>query len=178
VLLFVQIALVAKRRVDLHRRVGYIGALLAVLMVTVGTNVTIHAAKYGTPAKPAGLPMANFLVVPFFDVIVFGALAGAGLYYRLNPQLHKRLMILATLGILTAGLARIPLDFIRNRDISTIFLMGDLVALVYIAHDTLTHKRLHPACLFGGLLIVLSVPLRFTIADTQVWQNFTTWLVW
>jgi hypothetical protein len=119
VLLFVQIALVAKRRVDLHRRVGYIGVVLAVLMVTVGTNVTINAAKYGTPAKPPGLPMANFLVVPFFDVIVFGALAGAGLYYRLKPQVHKRLMILATLGILTAGLARIPLDFIRNRDIST-----------------------------------------------------------
>jgi hypothetical protein len=44
VLLFVQIALVAKRRVDLHRRVGYIGVVLAVLMVTVGTNVTINAA--------------------------------------------------------------------------------------------------------------------------------------
>jgi len=73
--------------------------------------------------------------------------------------------------------ARIPLDFIRNRDISTLFLMGDVVALAYIVHDTLTHKRLHPACLFGGLLIVLGVPFRFTIDDTQAWQNFTTWLV-
>jgi O-antigen/teichoic acid export membrane protein len=45
VLSFVQIALIAKRRIDLHRRVGYIGALLAVLMVIVGTNVSIHAAK-------------------------------------------------------------------------------------------------------------------------------------
>jgi FtsH-binding integral membrane protein len=177
VLLFVQIALIAKRRTDLHRRVGIVGALLALSMVIVGMIVTIHAAKYGTLAKPPGLPIANFLVVPFFDDIVFATLAGAGLYYRTKPQVHKRLMILATLGLLTAGVARIPLDFIRNRDISTLFLMGDVVALIYIAQDTLAHKRLHPACLFGGLLIVLSVPFRFTIDDTQVWQNFTTWLI-
>ena len=177
VLLFVQISLIAKRRTDLHRRVGYIGAFLALSMVIIGMIVTIHAAKYGTPAKPPGLPMANFLVVPFFDVVVFATLAGAGLYFRTKPQVHKRLMILATLGILTAGLARIPLDFIRNRDISTLFLMGDVFALAYILHDTLSHKRLHPACLFGGLLIVLSVPYRFTIDDTQVWQNFTAWLI-
>jgi len=177
VLLFVQISLIARRRIDLHRRIGYLGALLALSMVIVGMIVTIHAVKYGTPAKPPGLPMADFLVVPFFDVIVFATLAGAGLYFRTKPQVHKRLMILATLGILTAGLARIPLDFIRNRDISTIFLMGDAIALAYVLHDTLTHKRLHPACLFGGLLIVLSVPFRFTIDDTQIWQNFTSWLV-
>jgi len=176
VLLFAQMTLIAKRRIDLHRRVGYLGALLALSMVIVGMMVTVHAAKHGTLAKPPGLPAANFLVVPFFDVIVFAALAGAGLYFRMKPQVHKRLMILATLGILTAGVARIPLDFIRNRDISTLFLIGDVVALAYIAHDTLTHKRLHPACLFGGLLIVLSVPFRFTIDDTQAWQNFTTWL--
>lgn len=96
VLLFVQIALIAKRQIDLHRRVGYIGALLALSMVIVGMIVTIHAAKYGTPAKPPGLPTANFLVVPFFDVIVFAILAGAGLYYRMKPQVHKRLMIQAT----------------------------------------------------------------------------------
>lgn len=177
VLLFVQIALIAKRRTDVHRRVGYVGGLLAFSMVIVGMIVTIHAAKYGTSAKPPGLPTAKFLVVPFFDVIVFATLAGIGLYFRTKPHVHKRLMILATLGILTAGVARIPLDFIRNRDISTLFLMGDLVALAYITHDTLIHKRLHPACLFGGLLIVLSVPFRFTIDDTQVWQNFTTWLI-
>jgi len=177
VLLFVQIALIAKRRTDLHRRVGYLGALVAFSMLIVGINVSIHAAKYGSPAKPAGMSVAKFLAVPLFDLIVFGVLAGAGLYYRRKPQIHRRLMILATLGILTAGLVRVPLEFTRNRDISTIFLMGDIFALVYIAYDTLTHKRLHPACLFGGLLIVLSVPLRFAIDDTLVWQAFTTWLV-
>jgi len=177
VLLFVQIALVAKRRIDLHRRVGYVGALLAVSMVIVGILVSLHAARYGSPAIPPGMSIAKFLVVPLFEVVVFGSLAGAGLYYRTKPEIHRRLMILSTLGILTAGLVRIPLDFIRNRDIKTIFLMGDIFALIFIAHDTITHKRLHPACLFGGLLIVLSVPFRFTIDDTQIWQNLTTWLV-
>src|SRR5262249_32393932 len=80
VLIFVQMTLLSNRRIDLHRRSGYIGALLALSIVIVGMIVTIHAAKYGTLAKPPGLPIANFLVVPFFDDIVFATLAGAGLY--------------------------------------------------------------------------------------------------
>jgi hypothetical protein len=176
-LLLVQIALVARRRIDLHRRIGWIGAVLAGLMVIIGVSVSLHAAKHGSPAIPPGLPIAKFLVVPLFDVIVFGVLTGAGLYFRRKPQIHKRLMMLAGLAIVTPAFARIQLDFIRNRDIKTILLMADVFALIYIAYDTLTHRRLHPACLFAGLVIAASVPLRFAIADTQAWQSFANWLV-
>src|SRR5215469_12773025 len=48
VILFAQMTLIAKRRIDLHRRVGYLGALLALSMVIVGMMVTVHAAKHGT----------------------------------------------------------------------------------------------------------------------------------
>ncbi len=46
ILLFVtQTTLVAAKRTDLHRRLGIVGALLAVAMLVVGTAVAVAAAK-------------------------------------------------------------------------------------------------------------------------------------
>jgi hypothetical protein len=58
-------------------------------------------------------PLA-FLAIPFFDAVAFGTLAAAGLFYRRKPQIHKRLMVLSTLSILTPAVVRIPLDFVQS----------------------------------------------------------------
>jgi hypothetical protein len=40
-----------------------------------------------------------------------------------------------------------------------------------------TLRRLHPATLWGGLIIILSLPGRLLIASTQAWQSFAAWLI-
>jgi hypothetical protein len=176
VLVLVQIVLVAMGRIDLHRRLGVAGAALVCIMVPLGVGIGIHAAKYGSLSTPPGVPRLVFLVVPFTDMLVFGTLAGAGLLYRRRPEFHKRLMVLATLSILTAAVARIPLPFIQAHGIPAIFGMTDLLVLAFIGYDTVSHKRLHPANLWGGLLILLSLPLRFALGGTAAWHSFAQWL--
>jgi FtsH-binding integral membrane protein len=171
-----QIALVAMGRIDLHRRVGVAGATLAAVMVVVGVASGIHAAKYGSLSTPPNVPRLVFLVVPIVDMVVFATLTAAGVLYRRRPEYHKRLMMLATLGILTAAIARIPLSFIQSHGLPAIFGMADVLVLVFIGYDTISHKRLHPANLWGGLLILLSLPVRFFLGGTAVWLAFAQWL--
>jgi hypothetical protein len=38
-----------------------------------------------------------------------------------------------------------------------------------IAWDVVTRGKIHRATLWGGLLIVLSLPLRFAVASTSTW---------
>ncbi len=109
-------------------------------------------------------------------MVVFGTLAGAGLLYRRRPEIHKRLMVLATLSILTAAIARIPLHFIQTHGLPAIFGLTDLLVLVFIGYDTIAHKRLHPANLWGGLLILLSLPVRFALGGSAAWLTFAQWL--
>jgi hypothetical protein len=176
-LFLLQITLVATGRTDLHRRVGVAGVALACVIIPLSFAVSIHAAKYGFHSAPPNVPALIFLVVPFFDSIVFGILVTAGLLYRGKPQIHKRLMILSTLGILTPAVARIPLHFVRAYGILPVFAMADSFALAYIVYDTISHKRLHLACLWGGLLIVLSAPLRFIIGGSGAWLIFAKWVI-
>ena len=126
--------------------------------------------------SPPNVPRLVFLVVPLVDMLVFGTLTAAGILYRRRPEYHKRLMMLATLGILTAAIARIQLPLIQSHGLPVIFGMADILVLVFIGYDTITHKRLHPANLWGGLMILLSLPFRFVLGGTAVWLAFAQWL--
>jgi hypothetical protein len=46
--------------------------------------------------------------------------------------------------------------------------------LACVAADTWKHRRLHPAFAWGALLVVLSHPLRFRLAQTDAWMRFAT----
>jgi len=174
VFFLVQVRLVAMRRTDLHRRAGVFGAFIAAAVLIVGITTAITAAKLGHTPGP---PPLIFLVVPLGDILVFALLVSAGLTLRRRSDMHKRLMLLSCVGMLTAAIARIPLDFIQTGGLPMFFALTDLVALACVAYDTVKQRRLHPAFGWGMLLIVASQPLRLMLSGTPVWQQFASWLV-
>jgi len=177
VLLFIaQVYLVASRRTRVHQRLGVIGSALAALVIIVGVITAIAAAARGS-APPGAPPPLQFLVIPLGDMFVFGLLVGPALYFRRRMDVHKRLMVLAALSLLTAAIARIPLAFIANNGALAFFGLTDLCILAAVAYDTLKHRRLHPVFLWGTLFIIVSQPLRLMLAGTDVWMRFATALV-
>lgn len=175
VLLLSQVTLVAAKRTDLHRRLGAVGAVLAVLMIGVGTITAIHAAKRGF-VVPGGPPPLVFLVIPMFDILVFSILVAAAFYYRRQSETHKRLMLLATIAILPPAIARLPFAFILATGPLAFFGLADLVLVACIFYDIVAHRRLHPAYLWGGLVLIASQPLRLALGGTGTWLAFAHWL--
>lgn len=174
VLFAVQATLVARGRVRLHRRLGAFGALLALAVLVVGTTVAITAARLGH--APPGPPPLVFLVVPLGDMLVFALLVGAALWFRRRSDVHKRLMLLACVGLLTAAIARIPLPLLQQGGIVTFFMATIVLVLACVAWDTVMHRRLHPAFGWGAALVALSWPLRLALSQTPQWQEFARWL--
>jgi hypothetical protein len=174
VLLLTQTTLVAAHRVDLHRRFGIAGAVIATLMVIIGTVTAIIRAKEGfTP--PGGPPPLVFLVIPLGDMVVFASLVSAGLYFRRRSDVHKRLMVLATISLLAAPIARLPLSILRAGP-PAFFGLADLFLLPCILYDLLSHGRIHRATALGAVLIIASQPLRLMLGGTATWLAFATWL--
>ena len=169
-----QVRLVAMHRTDLHRRAGVVGAFIAMVVLVLGITTAITAAKL---SRTPGPPPLIFLVVPLGDILVFTLLVSTGLYFRHRSDIHKRLMLLSCVGMLTAPIARIPIDFIQAGGLPVFFGLTDLFVLACVAYDTFKHRGLHPAFGWGALLIVLSQPLRLLLSGTPAWQQFSTWLV-
>jgi hypothetical protein len=55
--------------------------------------------------------------------------------------------------------------------------LTDLFLIACVAIDTVRHRKLHPAFLWGTLLVILSQPLRILLSGTNAWIQFATWLV-
>jgi hypothetical protein len=56
------------------------------------------------------------------------------------------------------------------------FGLTDIFIVVCIIYDLVVRRRIHPAFIWGGLLIVLSQPLRLLLGGTDAWLAFATWL--
>jgi hypothetical protein len=173
-LLLTQVTLVAARRAGLHRRLGVAGGLLAVVMVVVGVLTAIGEARRLSAAP--GSPALVFLAIPLGDMLVFSILVTAAFHFRRRSEAHKRLMLVATIGLLTAAIARLPFDFIRTNGPRAFFGLTDLVLGVCVLYDLASRRRVHPAYVWGGLLLVASQPLRLAVAGTGAWLAFARWL--
>ncbi|HEV2833800.1 MAG TPA: hypothetical protein VGW58_00710, partial [Pyrinomonadaceae bacterium] len=89
----------------------------------------------------------------------------------------KRLMLLAAINLTTPAIARIPLSFITNGGPLVFFGLTDLCLVAFVAFDTIRHRRLHPAFLWGSVLIIVFQPLRILLAGTDAWVSFAAALV-
>jgi hypothetical protein len=174
-LLFVtQTTLVAAHRTDVHRRLGILGGVIAVLMILVGFATAVIRAQQGATPVPGISPLA-FLVVPLGDISVFAILVGASFYYRRRPDVHKRLMMLATISILAAAIARLPFAIMKAGP-PAFFGLTDLFVIACVLYDLVTLKRIHRTTALASLFIIASQPLRLLLAGTHAWLAFAGWL--
>ncbi len=172
-LFIVQAALVASRRVAVHRRLGIGGAVLAAGMVVAGTSLAIATAARGS--SPPGMTPIAFLVIPLFDMVLFATFVTTALIKRRDKEAHKRLMLLAYVSIVTAALARLP--GMLPLGPPAFFGLSLLFVVAGAIYDRVSRGRIHRAYLWGGALIVVSIPVRLAISSTAAWRALAQMLI-
>jgi hypothetical protein len=173
VLLFmVQTALVASRRVNVHRKLGAVGAALAGAMVIVGVSLAIRTTASGL--GPPGIDPLAFMAIPMFDMVVFSLLVGTALLRRRDRETHKRLMLLGYISLVTAAIARLP--GVLPLGPLAFFGLSYLFVIAAIAYDYLSRGRVHKAYVWGSVLIAVSVPVRLAVSGTGAWRSFAEML--
>jgi hypothetical protein len=176
-LLVTQTGLIASNRRDLHRPLGVAGAGLAGLMVVLGTMLAIDALRRGFVPPGAPPSPAAFFAVPMGDMAAFIAMVSLGVINRKRMDYHKRYMLLATAAIIDAAVARIPLAIIQQAALPMSFLVSDLFILAVALYDLAIKRRVHPATIWSGVIIIGSQALRVWIGGTQIWHDFAASLL-
>lgn len=189
--LLLQAALVARGRVGRHRAWGLLGVSLATAMVLVGFAVANDvlaarlAAGYGDAARA-------FHIASTSMITLFGVFVCAAIVYVSRPEIHKRLMLLATASMLPPAIAR--LFFAINvgigpglrpglgppRTVASVLapaLIADVLILAGIIHDMRTRGRPHPVYLIGGGLLLAVQVLRGPVSTTPWWYAVADCLV-
>lgn len=170
VLLTVQLLLVRGRRLDIHRRLGMLAAWMIPVMVVAGL-----ATAWTVQRQFAPLGDPQFISINLTDMLGFSTLAAAGLMLRRDPSAHKRLILLSTLYLSTAGFARLWLLTIGGVGTNHFWgffvaynIGGDVLIAGLGAHDLVTRGRLHPAYITGALWILANELVA-------AWLYFAPW---
>ncbi len=171
-LLVTQISLVSAGRVDIHRRLGIAGFMLACLMVILGVLAATDALARGV--GPGGDPRF-FYIIPLTDMLIFAILIFCAFRARSNPPTHKRLILVATITLMTAAIARWPLAMVhRNAAAATLLSYGFL--LILVAYDLWSTHKLHRATLWAGSFLIFMQQIRIPIGKTAAWHAFAGWI--
>jgi hypothetical protein len=84
-------------------------------------------------------------------------------------------MLMATLAMLPPAIARLVIFF--GLPPPVLIVAATLFVVPMVAWDWKTRGRLHPVTLWGGLVLVLSLPIRFAILQTDAWLATSNWMV-
>jgi FtsH-binding integral membrane protein len=170
--LLAQTTLVAGGRTDVHRRIGIAGFLLACLMVIVGVWAGTNALARNF--APPGIDAKMFYVIPMTDMLVFAVLVFFAYRARFDSAAHKRIIIIATVALMIAAIARWPFPLLLGNPLAAA-LVSYLFLLMLMAYDLWSTHKIHRATIWASAFLVFVQQIRFPIAQTAAWHAFATW---
>jgi hypothetical protein len=175
-----QIFLVETANIRLHKTLGWWTAGVSAVMVPLGA-----VAALVDMTRQVGHPdyAPQFLGLEFADMAAFGILVGAGLLRRKDFPAHKRLMILAALSIVDASFSRawqIEIKVTPPGQFGWWFQYFGGTALMLIAMaawDLWRRRRIHPAVLFGAVVLGAQQAVAVLLQFSPGWKSAMVALV-
>jgi FtsH-binding integral membrane protein len=170
--LLAQTTLVAAGRTDVHRRIGIAGFILACLMVIAGVWAGTNALARNF--APPGIDAKTFYIIPMTDMLVFAVLVFFAYRTRFDSAAHKRIIIVATVSLMIAAIARWPIPAVQRNPIAAA-LVSYMFLLMLMAYDLWSTHKIHRATIWASAFLIFVQQIRFPIGQTAMWHAFATW---
>jgi len=144
--------------------------------IAVGAAVSIiPAALYQCERElkeGLGQTAISAIVGSLASATMFLALVTFAIVYRKKSQIHKRLMLLATILLIWPAWFRWRHYFpsVERPDIWFAVVLADSLIIVAFIWDWIKNKRIHLTLLFGGLFIIAESCMEILLFDSSGWR--------
>ncbi len=166
-----QATFAATKRMDLHVRLGNFAIGYGVLVIVMGVTVAIsmfavrmHAGNFEDAA--------GRLVAPLSDMVFFAPLFSAAVLLRRKPEIHKRLMIVATTLLLVAAVGR--MTFVGKP--WPMLLVWSSPLLLGAVYDVVRRRAIPWIYVLGVGVIAARAFGTAPVRESAAWHSWTAWL--
>jgi hypothetical protein len=152
----VQTILVASRRVSRHRLLGLIGAGVASGVVVASMLVVVRLAARATARGITSGPVALIVTGDTGLILIFALFVVTAICLRQRrPDVHRRLMLLASIAIVGPAIVRLPG---AEALVPISVIVPQLVLFTaLIAYDIVSRRRVHLVTVWGVALYLVVV---------------------
>ncbi len=173
ILFLVQSLLIPTRNRRLHMKLGW-GAIVVASVVTIsGFMVAIQSVR-PVPELPFwGMAYRQFLLVMLAEVTLFTLFVLAGVLSRKRPEIHRAMMLLASLSILAGATVRIPVLFPIFGEGGWMGIFGPIFALgcVFLLVRSLLSRAFDRwfAAGYAAMIVLYVAASKFAVSDAWGW---------
>ena len=171
-LLVTQTSLAASGNVRIHRRLGLAGMVLAPTVFLLGVVVANEMLRrlYATPHFDA----ERIYAVALSEIVGFAGPTFFALRLRRRPDVHKRLILIGTIAMMTAGFGLWPIHVLLHKPLPAMLCTTGLLALI-AAYDLISAHKLHRATVFGSAWVIAIELGSLPLSHTPIWHAFALW---
>ena len=171
-----QSALVRTHNVRWHRRIGWFGVALGVLVLVLGVSTAVAMGRFNTLQMHA-TDAESFLMIPLFDMVCFTSTFALAIYWRKKPEFHRRLMFIATCALTAASFGRFPERLLPHE----FFYAGvDFLILLGVVRDMIVNHRVHPIYFYvlPAFIIGQTIVMSTVIHNLPYWTRTAHSILW
>ena len=171
-LFFVQALLIPTQNRKVHMKLGWGGVAIAATIALTGP----YAALCETRLEPYPVfdwPALSFLLVMLTEIALFVVFVTIGVLNRKRPRIHRPMMLLASLSLISGATGRIPLMYTIFGSHEWMGLFGPVAALggiFLLARWALTRSLERTYAVGYAAMVVVSLAAS-TLAFTDVWGS-------
>lgn len=169
VLFTTQVVLVAAHRVKWHRSLGTISFFLPPIMIVLGTMAAVAALRHGVRIGP--LDPATSFAIPMIGLIGFVPVMYFSWATRRQPDTHKRLILIATAGLVEAAFGRFPWAQMGVPPAAGALLGLVFLLVLIVLYDLVSLRRIHKATMWAVPLTFVMNAAAVPIGMTAVWHH-------
>jgi hypothetical protein len=154
-----QSTLVRTRNVKVHRTLGWFGAGIGALITIVGISTAIVMDRFHV-AESHDAAAKVFFAIQLQDMVAFTTAFWLAVYWRKKPDIHRRLILIATSVLTAAAFARFP-----HMGVASAYAGVDGLIFLGVLRDLIVDRKVHRV-------------YRYALPALILWQTFMvqTWL--
>jgi hypothetical protein len=157
VLFFIQALLINVKNRRLHMKLGWSALAIGLAIAVMSPIVAIESVKLTPSMLFFGMLYSRFLLSMFVEISFFLIFVAAGILTRKTPRIHRAMMLLVCLSLISGAFARMPM-------LNSIFGATGVVGLY------------GPAFVLGTLLLLVRWAMTRTL-DKWYAAGFVAWVI-
>lgn len=173
ILFLVQSLLIPTRNRRLHMKLGWGAIAVASVVAVSGFMVAVQSVR-PVPELPFwGMAYRQFLLVMLAEVTLFTFFVLAGVLSRKRPEIHRAMMLLASLSILAGATVRMPILFPIFGEGGWMGIFGPIFTLgaVFLLVRSLLSRAFDRwfAAGYAAMIVLYVAASKFAVSEAWSW---------